>query len=60
MWYIVLVTLVACSNPIFENVKGPFENRKQCLSGISELEYHQGPPTPGSHYECLMLVLTGE
>lgn len=53
LWYLVLITYVACNDPVVRSVQAtPFETQEACEAHYSKLP----PPVPGSHYDCRRYV----
>ena len=53
IWILVLITYIACAEPIEERVgKGRFETYQACEEARIDVLKSFGPPPPGSQLVC--------
>ena len=52
MWFLVVITLVACGEPYITISEQGFTSKEQCAQRMERKLYAEGPLSPGSTYAC--------
>ena len=52
MWFLVVVTLVACGESLITISEQGFTSKEQCEQRMERKLYAEGPLSPGSNYAC--------